>query len=157
MGNEDIFKFKAYWQVIENITGYNFSGYSLESLNCRLENFISSESIGSPEELKDKAFSRKASDKYILKNLLVSYTEMFRDPDFFLSLKNNVLPHFLNYPEIRIWHIGCASGEEVVKNSKATRQTLLGRDIHLENLQAEEDIKKIESRRKKEKKLLKTP
>ena len=23
------------------------------------------------------------------------------------------MPYFLNYPEIRIWHIGCASGEEV--------------------------------------------
>lgn len=44
---------------------------------------------------------------------------------------------------------------EVVKNSKATRQTLLSRDIRPEALNAEEDLKKIESKRKKELKSLK--
>jgi DNA-damage-inducible protein D len=49
--------------------------------------------------------------------------------------------------------------EEVIKSGKATRQTLLSRGIKPENLKAEEDLKKIENRRKKElenKKLLKT-
>ncbi|MFA6297015.1 MAG: BRO family protein [Candidatus Paceibacterota bacterium] len=45
--------------------------------------------------------------------------------------------------------------EEVVKNSKATRQTLLSRGIKPEVLKAEEDLKKIETRRKKEMKSLK--
>lgn len=45
--------------------------------------------------------------------------------------------------------------EEVVKNSKATRQTLLSRDIRPENLKAEEDLKLVESRRKKELKVVK--
>lgn len=40
--------------------------------------------------------------------------------------------------------------EEVVKNSKATRQTLLSRDIIPEMLKPQEDIKKISSRRTKE-------
>lgn len=45
--------------------------------------------------------------------------------------------------------------EEVVKNSKATRQTLLSRGIRPEDLKADEDVKKIEQRRKKEQKFLK--
>ena len=40
--------------------------------------------------------------------------------------------------------------QEVIKNSKATRQTLLSRNIIPENLKAEEDLKKVEARRKKE-------
>ena len=43
---------------------------------------------------------------------------------------------------------------EVAKNSKATRQTLLSRGIRPENLKAEEDLKKVASRRKKEEKEL---
>lgn len=43
---------------------------------------------------------------------------------------------------------------EVIKNSKATRQTLLSRGIRPENLKPEEDLKSIESRRKKEEKQL---
>ena len=113
MDNKDIFKFKAYWQVIEDHTGYDFSGYSFESLNCRLENFISSESIGSPKELREKVFSTKTSNKYILNKLLVNYTEMFRDPEFFVSLRKDVLPFLSTLPKISIWHAGCSTGEEV--------------------------------------------
>lgn len=40
--------------------------------------------------------------------------------------------------------------EEVVKNSKATRRTLLSRSIRPEVLKPEEDLKKVEGRRKKE-------
>ena len=40
--------------------------------------------------------------------------------------------------------------EEVIKNSRATRKTLLSRGIRPENLKAEEDIKKVEMRRRKE-------
>lgn len=47
-----------------------------------------------------------------------------------------------------------AMNNEVVKNSKATRQTLLSRGIRPENLKPEEDLKFIESRRKKEEKQL---
>ena len=47
-----------------------------------------------------------------------------------------------------------AMNEEVVKNSKATRQTLLSRGIRPETLGAEEDIKKVQSRRDKEMKAL---
>lgn len=39
--------------------------------------------------------------------------------------------------------------EEVVKNSKATRQTLLSRGIKPESLKPQEDLKKVESRRQK--------
>jgi DNA-damage-inducible protein D len=45
-----------------------------------------------------------------------------------------------------------AMNNEVVKNSKATRQTLLSRGIRPEHLKPEEDLKLVESRRKKEEK-----
>ncbi len=40
--------------------------------------------------------------------------------------------------------------QEVVKSSKATRQTLLSRGILPEKLNAQEDLRKIEARRVKE-------
>ena len=44
--------------------------------------------------------------------------------------------------------------EEVVKNSKATRQTLLSRGIRPENLKAQADLKLVASRRNKELKVI---
>lgn len=45
-----------------------------------------------------------------------------------------------------------AMNNEVIKNSKATRQTLLSRGIQPEKLSPEEDLKMVEGRRKKEQK-----
>jgi chemotaxis protein methyltransferase CheR len=105
--------YNDYWQVIADKTGYDFSGYSQESLNRKLEKFISSESIGSAEELRFKLFSDKIIKDKILGRLLTNYTELFRDPGFFLTLKVSVLPYLATYPRINIWHAGCATGEEV--------------------------------------------
>lgn len=47
-----------------------------------------------------------------------------------------------------------AMNAEVIKNSEATRQTLLSRDIKPEHIKPEEDLKHVEARRKKERKEL---
>ena len=38
---------------------------------------------------------------------------MFRDPSFYAALRNQVIPILKTYPSIKIWHAGCATGEEV--------------------------------------------
>jgi chemotaxis protein methyltransferase CheR len=45
--------------------------------------------------------------------ITVNVTEMFRDPQFYMALREIVLPRLASYPIIKIWHAGCASGEEV--------------------------------------------
>ena len=43
----------------------------------------------------------------------INVTEMFRDPEFFKSFRTNIIPFVRDYPNIRIWHVGCSTGEEV--------------------------------------------
>ena len=49
----------------------------------------------------------------IISEFSVTVSEMFRVPEFFLSLKENVFKYLDTYPHIKIWHAGCATGEEV--------------------------------------------
>src|SRR5438128_3089196 len=49
----------------------------------------------------------------LLGDLSVNVTGMFRDPTFFLALRTEVVPILRTYPFVRIWHAGCATGEEV--------------------------------------------
>jgi chemotaxis protein methyltransferase CheR len=45
--------------------------------------------------------------------ITVNVTEMFRDPAFYKSLREQVIPKLAAYPNIKIWHAGCSTGEEV--------------------------------------------
>ena len=44
--------------------------------------------------------------------LTVNYSQLFRDPVFFLHLKQTVLPNLKSYPRLSVWVAGCANGEE---------------------------------------------
>jgi chemotaxis protein methyltransferase CheR len=38
---------------------------------------------------------------------------MFRDPDYFRALREQVLPFLRTYPSLKMWVAGCSTGEEV--------------------------------------------
>lgn len=45
--------------------------------------------------------------------LSVTVTEMFRDPEVYQAIRNEILPMLEKFPTLNIWHAGCATGEEV--------------------------------------------
>lgn len=47
-----------------------------------------------------------------LEQVTVNVTEMFRNPPFYKTLREEVLPMLGTYPFIRIWLAGCSTGEE---------------------------------------------
>ncbi len=49
----------------------------------------------------------------LLQYLTIPVSEMFRDPEFFLALRQQVLPVLQTYPSLKIWVAGCSTGEEV--------------------------------------------
>jgi chemotaxis protein methyltransferase CheR len=49
----------------------------------------------------------------ILRKITVHTTELFRDPDIWLKIKNELLPSLSHQETIRIWHPGCSTGQEV--------------------------------------------
>ena len=49
----------------------------------------------------------------VLRRLSITVTQMYRDPTFYLALRKEVLPALRTLPALKIWHAGCATGEEV--------------------------------------------
>ncbi len=49
----------------------------------------------------------------LLLDLSINVTAMFRDPGFYVSFREHVVPLLRTYPFIRLWHAGCSTGEEV--------------------------------------------
>ena len=74
---------------------------------------VRNENLASISALQEKILRDPETMKRILSDLSINITEMFRDPSFFKTIRKNVIPFVRDYPDIRIWHVGCSTGEEV--------------------------------------------
>ncbi len=93
--------------------GYDFSDYSYTSIKRRIDRIIYNYKILSFEFLIDKVINDPVFFNTFLEEITVNVTEMFRDPEFYRTLRLVVIPEIENKSIIRIWHAGCSSGEEV--------------------------------------------
>lgn len=93
--------------------GYDFTHYSRASLTRRVDRLWNLEKFPSFAELRYRVRSDADYAQQFVEGITVNVTEMFRDPTFYLALRNEVLPTLMAKPFIRIWHAGCSTGEEV--------------------------------------------
>lgn len=92
--------------------GYDFRGYAGDPMKRRLAAALVKLGMSHLGELQHRLLTEPAVFETLLDQLVVPVSEMFRDPPFFLAFRERVLPVLKTYPEIKIWHAGCASGEE---------------------------------------------
>ncbi len=99
-------------QAINNRYGLDFTNYESSSLKRGIIRLMMKHKMESIIELwskilKDAEFFAKAID-----DLLVNLTELFRNPDVWLMLRNEIIPNYSSKGSLRIWHAGCSTGEE---------------------------------------------
>lgn len=92
---------------------YDFRGYSEASLKRRLTQAISHFNCKTFSQLQDVILHTPSAIPHLLAYLTVQVSEMFRDPSYFLSLREKVLPHLRTYPSLKVWVAGCSAGEEL--------------------------------------------
>ncbi len=93
--------------------GYDFRNYSRAHVKRRVKHQMVQEGVKSISELQDKILHDRNNFERLVRTLSINVTEMFRNPEFYRSVRENVLPILKTYPYLKIWHAGCASGEEV--------------------------------------------
>ncbi len=92
--------------------GYDFRGYAVGSLKRRLWRRAYAEHVESMSELQAKVLHDPAVMERLLLDLSINVTSMFRDPTFYATLRERVIPLLRTYPFVRIWTAGCSTGEE---------------------------------------------
>jgi chemotaxis protein methyltransferase CheR len=93
--------------------GFDFRDYAYPSISRRILNLTRAEGLNSISELQGKLLHDQACMERFLQHVTVHVTSMFRDPDFYLAFRRLVLPCLCELPFVRIWHVGCSTGEEV--------------------------------------------
>jgi chemotaxis protein methyltransferase CheR len=94
--------------------GFDFSGYSKASFTRRVSRLYVLEGFSTFGEFIEKIKSSPSYLEYLVEEITVNVTEMFRDPLFYKALREQILPLLAPKPFLRIWHAGCSTGEEVV-------------------------------------------
>ena len=92
---------------------YEFRDYSAASLKRRL--FQAREHFGCQtfSALQERVMHDANLLPRLLGYLTIQVSEMFRDPSFFRTLREQVVPHLRTYPSLKVWVAGCSSGEEL--------------------------------------------
>jgi chemotaxis protein methyltransferase CheR len=93
--------------------GYRFQDYAQSSMRRRVRAALARSGLRHLGELQHKLLADAEFFASMLDDLTVRVSEVFRDPTFYRAFRESVVPILRTYPQLKIWHAGCASGEEV--------------------------------------------
>jgi chemotaxis protein methyltransferase CheR len=112
-GEREQIEIQLLLEGIYRIYGFDFRSYAFASIRRRLLHRMAEEGLTTLSGLQERVLHDSSCMERLLLDLTVNVTSMFRDPSFYLSFRQKVVPVLRTYPFVRIWHAGCSSGEEV--------------------------------------------
>jgi chemotaxis protein methyltransferase CheR len=95
------------------VHGFDFREYSRASIKRRILELMRTEKLETVSEFQARLLRDPACLDRFLLGLSVHATAMFRDPSFYLTFRQRVVPLLRTYPTVQIWIAGCSTGEEV--------------------------------------------
>ena len=114
--------------LLRSATGADFSQYKKSTIGRRVERRMAQHGLSDIEVYSRYLREHPAELKLLFRELLINVTSFFRDPDAFVTLKQDVLPQLLaDKPDdfvIRIWVPGCSTGEEAYSIAIALREVM---------------------------------
>jgi chemotaxis protein methyltransferase CheR len=109
---------------------HDFRDYAPASFKRRVMQAIVQLELPTISALQEKILRDPQLFARLLGYLTVPVSEMFRDPSYYLALRQQVMPVLRTYPSIKIWIAGCSTGEEVYSMAILLREeNLLSRSI----------------------------
>lgn len=92
---------------------HDFRHYARASLKRRIGAAMDRFGCTTVSQLQDRILHEPAVFTDMLQYFTVQVSEMFRDPSYFKSLRDHVIPELRTYPSIKVWIAGCSTGEEL--------------------------------------------
>ncbi|WP_437563121.1 CheR family methyltransferase [Sorangium sp. So ce542] len=124
---------------------HDFRGYSLASMRRRVKRAAAELGCGTLSQVRHRVLCDRRAFSTVLQSLTVPFSEMFRDPAYFLSIRERVAPRLAALPAIKIWIPGCSTGEELysmaillAEEGLLERTVLYATDVNPEALRAAE-------------------
>jgi chemotaxis protein methyltransferase CheR len=124
---------------------HDFRDYALNSLRRRVRQVQQAFGAASLAQLQERLLREPALFAQALPYFTVQVSELFRDPGYYLALRQHVVPLLHTYPSLKCWVAGCSTGEEawslailLHEEGLLDRTLIYATDIHAEALRAAE-------------------
>ncbi len=105
---------EAFFQITQSMYGYDFREYARASVLRRLGTLLKKYGLSDMQALNQRLLRQTDFFELFLSEFTIGTTELFRDPTAWVALRKQALPLFLATPQIRVWHAGASTGEEVL-------------------------------------------
>lgn len=111
-------------------TGHDFSNYKRATLIRRIERRMAVHTLAALPAYVAYANEHPEETQALLKDLLISVTNFFRDKTPFTVLEEKILPEIFeskkSEEQVRIWIAGCATGEEAYSIAMLCAERTMG-------------------------------
>ena len=91
---------------------YDFRHYARASLRRRVIGAMRRLGVARVSQLQDAVLHDPAAFTQLLALIAVPVSDFFRDPPYFVALREEVFPLLATYPSLKVWIAGCSTGEE---------------------------------------------
>lgn len=98
--------------LLKNVSDFDLRGYTKSSLKRRIQRILDLQRMDIVD-LKNAITNIDGFQNFLMNEITVNVTEMFRDPQYFAMLRQEVFPYLATYPRLKIWSAGCSTGQEV--------------------------------------------
>jgi two-component system CheB/CheR fusion protein len=121
--------------LLRRVTGVDFSLYKANTLRRRIRRRMILNKLDGLDEYAKYLREHAAEVENLYQDILINVTSFFRDPEAFEVLKEKVFPRIVEYraPDepVRIWTVGCSTGEEAYSIAMAFTEFAGERSDHI--------------------------
>lgn len=124
---------------------HDFRDYAMASLRRRVRQAMQRLDCACVADLQHRVLHEPEAFALALPFFTVQVSEMFRDPAYFLALREHAVPILRTYPSLKVWVAGCSNGEEVwslaillAEEGLLERTLIYATDINPQSLRAAE-------------------
>ena len=100
-------------EAVNRYYGYDFRDYERGAVKLRIREGMLAGRVSTISRFQEKLLHKPAFLERFLRSFSTAALSMFSGAGFYRTMRTKVVPQLRTYPFIRIWHLGCATGEDV--------------------------------------------
>jgi chemotaxis protein methyltransferase CheR len=99
-------------EAVQRTSGYDFRDYSPALMHRRIQERVRAERVTTISGLQECVLHQPGAMARFVDAMTYNASMPFRDPVFFATFRERILPRLRTFPFVRIWVAGCGAGDD---------------------------------------------